>query len=156
MRFLLIATLFLCTATNGCCPKSERIEPPYPSEVTGWLGRTDKGGFIVRDVLLRKGESTGNGKVEVRLLELLPGDPCTESGDFRHLARARIQFVNASDDGVLCEDIFGDSGTSTLSGTSCQSDPQALAILFNSGVQSVYANINLREGWVYLQLRGDH
>lgn len=156
MKLLLITTLFLSGLTNGCCPKSERIEPPYPSGLIGWSGRVDKGGFVVRDFVLRKGESTGNGNVEVRLLELLPGDSCTEAGDFRHLARARIQFISAADKKILCEDVFGDSGTSTLSATPCRSDPQRLSLLANSGVQTVYANINLQEAWVYLQLRGDH
>ena len=156
MKCLLIATLVFSVLTNGCCPKSERIEPPYPNELVGWPGRADKGGFIVRDFLLRKGESTENGKITVRLVELLPGDPCTEAGDFRHLARARVQFLRISDEKILCEDVFGDSGTSTLSASNCQGDPQGLATLSDSGVHAVYASINVREAWVYLQLRGDH
>lgn len=128
----------------GCCPNRHAVEPLYPKDELGWkdsdsgfLGVRIKGRFV-----LRKGEATDNGKVQIKVLEIIPPRPCAEAAGFDAQARVRFQFVRMSDKQVLCEDVFAENGGGNINPCG-----ESVAKLGVSGI-GVHG-INLKEGWVY-------
>jgi hypothetical protein len=117
--------------------------------VSGWKEHKEQGVRIRGDFVLKKGNSTDNGKIQVKVIDLIPPDPCAEAGAFQSQARAKIQFVRLSDNKVLLEDLFAERGSMTLSpanGTDLYEE-------FGVSVIFIY-DINLKDGWVYFELRG--
>lgn len=144
-----LALVMLSLSTGGCCSYEPRVEPAYPQSVSGWKERMERGIRIRGDFALKKGTSTDNGKIQVKIIDLIPPDPCAEAGAFQRNARARIQFVRLSDNKVLLDDLFAESGTKTLS----TADSTSLYKEFGIDVIYIY-DINLKDGWVYFELRG--
>lgn len=147
VSFLVLVVLGL--STNGCCLKEPRVEPAYPQNVYGWKERRERGVRIRGEFVLKKGTSTDNGKIQVKIIDLIPPDPCAEAGAFQGQTRARIQFVRLSDNKVLLDDLFAASGTGTLS----TADGADLYEEFGVSIIYIY-DINLKDGWVHFELRG--
>ena len=74
ISFLVLVVLGL--STNGCCLKEPRVEPAYPQSVSGWKERRERGVRIRGEFVLKKGTSTDNGKIQVKIIDLVPPDPC--------------------------------------------------------------------------------
>jgi hypothetical protein len=145
---LLLALVVLSLLTGSCCSNEHRAEPTYPKSVSGWKERNERGLRILGDFVLKKGEATDNGKVQVKMISLISPDPCAETGSFQHQARARIQFVRLSDNKVLYDDIFAERGTMALLTVK---DNVSLG---EFGISVIYIyDINFKEGWVYFELR---
>jgi len=154
---LLLAVLSL--SMGSCCLIERRTEPAYPGSVSGWKERNEQGVRILGDFVLKKGETTDNGKVQVKMISLIPPDPCAETGTFQRQARARIQFVRLSDSKVLFDDIFAEKGTMTLStikDAKLYEETIKDAKLYEEfGIYVIYIyDINLKDGWVHFELRG--
>src|SRR5262245_37471055 len=144
-----LALVMLSLSTGGCCTYEPRVEPAYPQSVSGWKERSERGVRIRGDFVLKKGDSTDNGKIQVKIIDLIPPDPCAEAAAFQRNARARIQFVRLSDNKVLLDDLFATRGTGRLSTT------EGTDFYEEFGVSVIYIyDINLKDGWVYLELRG--
>ena len=149
MTHLLFAVIIFACLMRGCCSETTRIEPNYPSEVSGWQESHERGLKIVGKFVLRKGETIQNEQFRIKLIEVTSGDPCVDAGDERHEPRVTLQFVRVRDGKTLCEDRFGEKGSRTFSGTQCQSN------LSEFGVMGIYViAVNVRDGWVFFELRG--
>jgi hypothetical protein len=144
-----LALVMLSLSMGGCCSNEQRVEPAYPQSVSGWKERREQGVRIHGDFVLKKGNSTDNGKIQVKIIGLIPPDACAEAGAFQRQARARIQFVRLSDNEVLLDDLFAAKGSMTLS-------PANGADLYEEfGISVIYIyDINLKDGWVHFELRG--
>ena len=146
---LFLAFVMLGLSTASCCSHEHRVEPTYPQSVSGWKERKEHGVRVLGDFALKKGASTDNGKIQVKIIDLIPPDPCAEASAFQSQARARIQFVRLSDNKVLLDDLFVERGSMTLS-TASGAD---LYEEFGIYVMYIY-DINLKDSWVYFELRG--
>jgi hypothetical protein len=143
----LASVLLLACFTVGCCAKDDRIEPNYPSNISGWSKYEQFGVKMCGSFVLQLNEATDNGKLQVKVLELIPPDLCAHSGSFQRQARVKFQFVRLEDQKLLCEDIFPERGGGSISG--CQASVAEL------GIHAVQVRaINLREGWAYFVLPG--
>jgi hypothetical protein len=146
---LFLASAMLSLSMSSCCANDHRSEPAYPKSISGWKERNERGLRILGDFVLKKGESTDNGKVQVKIIDLIPPDPCAETGAFQRQARTRIQLVRLLDHKVLYDDIFAERGTMALSNVKDNVN------LDEFGISVIYIyDINLKEGWVYFELRG--
>ena len=136
---LLLSLPFLA----GCCQPKERTEPQHPGQVSGWKDDYDSDSRVhtLGEFVLRKGEATDNGKVRIKIVDVIPPDPCAHGGSWNNSARAVFQFTKVEDGKVLREEEFIDSGTNSTTGTF------QIATTFVIG-------INIKEGWVHFQLRG--
>jgi hypothetical protein len=143
-----VALVLVIQELAGCCIRQHRDEPLYPTNVSGWKTRNDRGVTALGDFVLKKNETIDNGKVQVKILDLVAPDACAEAGAFQRNARARIQFVSLTNQKVMCDDLFAENGTGTLSALGgCPSFSE-------SGISVVYvSDINLKEGWVFFELR---
>src|SRR5205807_5843333 len=133
---------------KGCCPQRDRVEPQQPSNVTGWHYREERGIRIQGDFLLHRGEATSNDNLEVKLLEINPGDDCVEEASYLQNPSVKLQFLRPSDRQILCENRFYEHGTATLSTSTCSES------LAESGVVGIYVDaISVKGGWVFFELR---
>jgi len=149
MRTLLIAMLVAYGLLRGCCSQTPRVEPPYPTQVSGWNERHENGVRSLGTFVLKKGQTTDNGKLQVKLLVVIPGDSCAEAGTTISRARATLQFVRLPGQKVLCEDSFVETSSLTISGSACGKNLGEFGV---AGI--VIGDINLKEGWVFFELRG--
>ena len=141
--FRLLLILLLIFASCGPC-----MEPPHqptrPSSVEGWKDVYDQSsGVRYRALLLlRKGESSDNGKCGVKVADILEAKPCCGDPGPDCYRRARIQFYNPADGRVLCEVESQSLGNSVIR---C-GDALGVSVI---GMGA----INTAEGWVVFDLR---
>ena len=148
MKQFLLA-LVIALWLQSCCP-ARRTEPPYPIDVSGWRDYKEGTTKIRGSFVLRKGERTDNGKLEIKVLDLMPPECTGDAGNFKERARVKLEFVRLSDQQALCSEIFPENGGGSLSGA-CGGIPDEFAI-FGVGVRG----INLKDGWVFFVLDGDY
>jgi hypothetical protein len=154
MKLLLIQIMLVCILTTGCCRIKQRVEPQYPSEVSGWKVREGRGFKIVGNFVIMKGNLIDNGKIQIKLVDVIPPDPCAEVADMQARARARIQFIRSSDQKVLCDDIYPENGAAGFSALGCRSSDSDITALSEFGISGIYTQaINIKEGWVFFELR---
>jgi hypothetical protein len=154
MKEFILITLMTAGLIGGCCQEDPRVEPPLPTpnRITGWRYTEDEGVRSLGHFLLRKNEATDNGKVRVKVLDVVPGDPCVDPQEYQRLPSAKFQFVRVFDGEVLCEVSEAEKSSSTLGAGSSSSCGNKLA---ESGILGLYISaINLKEGWVFFELRG--
>lgn len=153
MRWLFVLCVLVTSLLSGCCSPIRRVEPSYPTKVSGWL--TDKERlkfheehkFWARgDFVLRKNESTDDGKIRIKVIDLIPPDPCAEGGSFQRQARVTIQFIRMTDQRVLCEAEFPEHGYLSVD-SKCRDSLDEYQI-GGAGVN----DINLKEGWAFIRL----
>ena len=134
---LILFVLTLAVWLSACCP--QRKEPPLPTDAIGWKDYQEGTFKYLGRFLLKKGESIDNGKVQIKVLELMPPDCPSEAASFEHLTRVRLQFRDLSNQRI-CEDVFPEDG----GGGRCD--------LIGDDESRIYVGvraINLKEGWVY-------
>jgi len=124
----------------------QRAEPAYPTEVVGWrdykIGTTSlRGNFV-----LRKGEATDNGKLQIKAVDLMAPECTGDAGNYAERARVRFEFTRLSDRKLLCSETFPENGGRSLFGL-CPDIPKEFNIL-DVSVQA----INLKDGWVFFFL----
>src|SRR5262249_39512043 len=103
MKVIMFAVT-LAVWLSACCP--ERKEPSPPTDAIGWKDFQDGTTKLRGRFLLKKGETTDNGKVEIKVLELIPPDCPSEVASFEHQARVRLQFRSLSDPNLACSGVF--------------------------------------------------
>jgi hypothetical protein len=149
MKNVLAMLGLLSSLLRGCCSEMPRTEPPYPSDVAGWKQNRERGLRVLGNFVLKKDQSTDNGVLRIKVLDIIPGEPCSEAGTYQHQARVTIQFIRVSDQKVLCEDTFVEKGSMTMSVGPCRVN------LSEFGILGIYIRaINLKEGWAFFELRG--
>ena len=143
MKLLLTSLLVLSAVLRSCgpCTNPRPPQPVGPFKVDGWKETKDSGVTFVAVLLLRKGESSENGKVGVRVTEITEADPCCRDSSPLCDRRARLQFYHPSDGRVLCEREI----SSPNNASACSEGLGFSAI----GVRA----IDTAEGWVLFDLR---
>ena len=148
MRPLVSAILISFCASvvfQGCCLAEKFRQPDWPNGVLGWVSNpnvNDKSGIRLLGVLvLKKGESTHNGKIGVRAIDIIEGDPCAHFGSAK-ARKATMQFFDPRDNRTICQVTLWEHSTGSLE---C---PQELGISAY-GVQAV----NTKDHWVLFDLR---
>jgi len=91
---------------------------------------------------LKKGESTNNGEVEIKVVDLIPENLCADLGTASAHNRAKIQFIRMSDKTVVCE--------GTFPGNFCAD--RELSEFWISGIG--IRDINIKDQWVHFILTG--
>jgi len=142
---LILFVLVLAVWLSSCCP--QRKEPPLPKDAIGWKDYQEGTTKLRGRFLLKKGETTDNGKVEIKVWELIPPDCPSEMGSFERQARVRLQFRSLSNPEIVCSDVFPEHGGGSL----CDSIADEYDI-FGVGVGA----INLKEEWVFFILSGTY
>lgn len=144
-----VALALVAGCAVGCCLNaSGHTEPAYPKEELGWKNFGSGSGEVPMRgrFVLRKAETTDDGKIQIKRLELIAPDRCAEAGAFNAQARVRLQFVRLSDHKVLCEDIFPEHGFSSI--TPCRDTVAQL------GVSTIWVSaISLKEEWAFFIVR---
>jgi hypothetical protein len=145
MRAARIPILFLLLGgLGGCCSPKTRTEPKPPESVAGWKDYYDTKANVHKlgEFLLRKGESTANGEIQVKLVDIIPPDPCaTDAGMNAYYPKAILQFIRVSDAKVLVEDRYREGASSNAH---C-----------NCAIATVWMHdINVKESWASFQLIG--
>ncbi len=153
MNYLFVVLALVTCLVGGCCFPIRRVEPSYPIKVSGWLTDKERLKFHEEnkywargDFVLRKNEATDDGKIRIKVIDLIPPDPCAEGGSFQRQARVTLQFIRVSDQRVLCEETFPENGYLTVY-TKCGDRLNEYDI---SGVG--VTDINLKEGWAFIGL----
>lgn len=153
MKCLFVVIALGASLLGGCCSPINRTEPAYPGKVSGWL--TDKQRLLFYEehkywsrgnFVLRKNEATDDGKIRIKVLDLIPPDPCAEGGSFQRQARVTLQFIRVSDQRPLCEETLPERGALAVHSKCGDSLDE-----FGLDVVGVY-DINLKDGWAFIRL----
>lgn len=145
--FLFIALTTFTTLSRGCC-SARPPEPAHPGSVAGWNQSHEGSVDTVAMLVLKQGESSDNGRVGVKVVEIIAGDPCAGYGTLQSSPRVRMQFYQPSHQKVLCEELLtAGSGTSLIAGPCRQT-------IGDFGITAISTNaINATDGWVWFELR---
>lgn len=145
--FLCIALVSFASLMRGCC-SSKPPEPTHPGPVAGWKESQEGGVHTVGTLVLKKGESSDNGKIGVRVVDIIAADPCAGYGTLKSIPRVRMQFYQAPQQKMICEELLtAGSGTSLVAGPCGEK-------IADLGVTAISVNaINATEGWVWFELR---
>jgi hypothetical protein len=153
MRTIMINVLLCITLASfttlmrGCC-SAKAPEPSHPGQVAGWKESEAGGVQTVAILVLKKGESSDNGKIGVRVVDIIAGDPCAAHGTLQSIPRVKMQFYQAPQQRMMCEELLtSGSGTSLVAGLCGEK-------IADLGVTAISVNaINATEGWVWFELR---
>jgi hypothetical protein len=141
-----LMVLLVCASLSACgpCLRPPPPQPARPFKIDGWNKTHDKeaGVTYCAVLVLKKGESSDNGRIGVRVTSILEGDACCGDPAPRCNRRANVQFFRPQDNRLLCEMEVPDNSNSTI--------PCAEEV--GSQVIGVWG-INTQEGWVLLDLR---
>ena len=140
----IISVTVLAVFTAACC-HGEHDEPERPSSVRGWQEFEAGKVQFIGTFLLREGESTEDGQIGVKIIEIVPPDHCAERDSYLDSPRARLRFFRPSNGEVLCETTVQSNGNALLDSESyCGQGFTPTAI-------SVTA-ISARDKWVHFSL----
>ena len=138
-RFLPL--ILLCLLSAACVCLQKEGQPDRPASVTGWQEKSFESGLeLWGELLLKSGESTDNGKVGVKVTEVLHGNPCVEPG-WVHAKKVSLQFFRPSDHQFFCEQTFME-GMNML--VTCRSEANISAVRI--------VTVNSKEGWAVIEL----
>lgn len=141
----LIFIIFALAPLSGClCHRYNRVEPSYPQNVFGWKYHIENNVGIAGDFVVKKGESTTNGLLEITVVELLPAQECYELGSSLSTDRVKLRFVRKRDNSLLCEDQF------MFGANSCGVPLEEYQI---RGI--AIRDVNLKDNWVHFELIGE-
>ena len=119
-------------------------QPTRPPIVEGWKESYDKesGVRYCAVLLLKKGESTDNGRFGVKVLDIIEAESCCGDRSSRCYRRAKFQFYRPINGHILCEFIVTETTNHVIE---CSE---------SLGVSVVgTGKINTLEGWVLFDLR---
>jgi hypothetical protein len=150
-------SLILVMLPSGCCLRNSerRVEPEYPQGVSGWMNETARQAFMKKygfwsrgDFVIKRGASVDDGKVQVKLLDLIPPNSCCEPADVNcRAARAVISLVRMSDEKELCVVKAAEHSSGGY--------PECPPALDEVGIIGIGIDeINLRENWVHIRIDG--
>ena len=147
---MLFIAMILSVFLSGCVKENcqfanEFNHPKRPASVKGWnefkVGETlvIKGQFV-----LKKGESTNNGKVGIKVLDLSPA-MCFYFREPQS-PEAKLQFFNVESGEIICQGTFRPGATSMDSENICGGKDLEWSVLSIN-------DINANENWVFFDLR---
>jgi hypothetical protein len=138
----------ICMSFSGCC-QDTHTEPNRPPSVEGWKERREGGVRTLATLLLKEGEATDNGVVQVELIDIVPHDPCAAHASTLSVARAKVRFSRVSDQHVLCEETFREGSNAGFGISYCNKE------LVNMGFGAInMRGIHEKENWAYFDLIG--
>lgn len=132
--------------SGGCCSAQEREQPRPPEKVQGWKDSYSGGVHYIGELLLHKGDSSDNGKIGVKVLDIVTPQPGSEG--YASMPKAVLQFYRPSDKQILCEATFTEGGTTMGTGPPyphCKPEVGLSAISVSG--------INTMDNWVWFDLR---
>ena len=135
-----IAFGFLLANLTSCCDRS--IINPRRPPAAGWVETRFQGVTVKGQFVLNKNETTENGQVGIRLLDI--GEAKCEIFRITRVPSATLQFYRVANKSVVCEVVLP-WGTSRIDQGNCGNklDWDVVAI----------SAINASEGWVAFDLR---
>jgi hypothetical protein len=141
-----IATVCLILSV-GCCSPQQRVEPARPDKVRGWKEIRDGTVVSIGMFVMNKGESTDNGELGVKVLDIIAPKPCSDG--YAGMPKVILSFYRPSDNKVLCDEaIFTEGGTSMGTG------PPYAHCTPEVGLSAISVNaINTKDNWVWFDLR---
>ncbi|HTG14409.1 MAG TPA: hypothetical protein VK747_03980 [Blastocatellia bacterium] len=137
-----LAIVFSAAVFLSCRARSE---PLLPTDAIGWNNYKEGTTKFRGKFLLTAGESTDNGTIRIKVVELLRAEFTGDAGDFAARPRVRIAFSRVSDGKTMLSEVYPENG---VGATHLPSEFK----IFDVGVRS----INLTDGWVYFVLTGDY
>jgi hypothetical protein len=144
VRFLSLSLFTAVILLPGCSSRGGlQLQPDRLKNPSGWKEVTAGGGInFIGQFVLKKGESTDNGKIGVKVLDLL-SKPCpTFTICSEPEAKAVLRFYRPSDQTVLCDLILEASDTSFSTSQMCNGELP----FTNLEVRE----INTKEGWALI------
>ena len=148
MRYITGILLMSLAVQGSCALMQKRDEPSYPANVSGWQAYTRQGVKFRGSFVLKTNETTSDGNIQIKLINILPADPMAESGAHNSRPRARLQFTRVVDQKVICEGTYAEDEGRTLA-ADCGDTLEHIGII-GVGIRA----INLKEGWVFFELTG--
>ena len=130
----------------SACSTQERRQPDPPKTVEGWKDSYFGGVHSIAELVLHKGESSDNGKLGVKVLDIVA--PKSGSEGYASEPKAVLQFYTPSEKKILCEATFTEGGTVMGTGPPypyCGPEVGLSAISVNA--------INTKDNWVWFDLR---
>lgn len=125
--------------------RTAQLNPAKPSDAVGWINENPNN--LVGKFLLKQGEATDNGTLQVRLVRVVAPHWLAEPGSYASTAKGQFQFVKVSDGKVLCN-IEAPLGN-TLFGSAGFCENQ----LDDFNVRAIYVKaVNTQDNWVYFHL----
>jgi hypothetical protein len=142
MKRWMCAELLFCLLLAGCCD-GDHSAPSLPQKT--YLGWNDNGFRSGGRFVLRKGEATDNGRVQVKVLDILSDNSCPDRRPDPAF-QVVFQFTRMSDQKILCSGARPESSHSFLI-SFCGNE------LVEFGISGcVVKTINLKENWVFFEL----
>lgn len=142
----LLPLCFIAFVSCSCPPGPK--EPERPSFILGWDHFAYERPKSEAEFVLSKGESTDNGKIGIEVVDILPPvDRCGEYGSYSVFPRVELRFYKPSDRKVLCQQTWIPGSILVGGGADCGNASLGFSNL-------VISDINTREKWVHLRLRG--
>lgn len=143
----LLVTAAVAMLQGGCCAAPQRVEQTRPDKVRGWQEIRDGTVVSIGMFVLKKGESSDNGELGVKVIDIIAPKPCADG--YAGMSKVVLSFYRPSDKKVLCDEaIFTEGGTSMGTGPPyphCTPEVGLSAISVNA--------INSKEDWVWFDLR---
>ncbi len=125
---------------------SRRVQPKYPNEVRGWVDDPFDRGLYQGPFVLRRGESAENGKLGVRVVDIIAAECRARFAEFPDSAKVVLQFYNPLSNQALCEATLNENSNTAI-------DREGIC-LGKIGVSVVgVTDINTDEKWAVFDLR---
>jgi len=136
----------LLMLSGACCSAQEREQPGPPKKVQGWKDSYSGGVHSIGELLLHKGDSSDNGRIGVKVLDIII--PRSGAEGYAGMPKVVLRFYRPSDKQTLCEATFTEGGTVMGTGPPyphCKPEVGLSAISVNA--------INTKDLWVWFDLR---
>jgi len=124
--------------------QTEPVQPTMPQQVRGWNERVENGARSIAELVLKEGDTSSNGRVDIHVDQIIPPDLRAERNSYFGSARAVFSFYRSADKSLLCHVTFMTSGGG-LDESRC--DTKAMGF----EAMTVHA-INTKDKWVWLSL----
>jgi hypothetical protein len=125
---------------NAACCTHPQTPTTYPATVRGWQSWNERGVPFIGELVLRKGEASGNGRIGVKVLEIRQGKAACGFSRDPIEPDVTLSFYKVSDPTITC------AITTGTGGRLLQCDERLE--LNTLGVLA----INATEGWVHFRL----
>ena len=145
--FLFSMTVVCGLDSQGCC-HSPKVKQPTPPETNrAWVEEKQSwGGIFIGPFFLRKGESTENGKLGVKVIDVIPGRCRSAMAEYPDPARVVLQFYEPQSKGVFCQLTLDDGSNTSIVG------PEDCGNQIDISVVGMIA-INTDDKWAVFDLR---
>ena len=134
---LILLTIFIPAGACIFCSTPVAENPAFPSYLKGWGVSGHNGMDNLAFLVLKKGEESNNGKIAVKLMDILPPQRCAEPNSFFGHVRVNLQIYNLSNPSQKCD----------LTGL-LHREYRPIKCPFISDVSAIHTDeINMYEGW---------